>query len=69
MFWQGLHAPSLGARKPRLSTFFLGAFAAGFLLYGIALIYGGSSGIIPTQVGSTNLTALGYYLRSAPYVS
>ncbi len=50
------------SEEAALKYFLLGAFAAGFQLYGIALIYGGSAGSVPGQVGTTNLGALGYYL-------
>jgi len=54
------------SEEAALKYFLLGAFAAGFLLYGIALIYGGSSGIVPGQLGTTNLIALGHYLHNTP---
>ncbi len=54
------------SEEAALKYFLLGAFAAGFLLYGIALIYGGSSGVVPGQIGTTNLTALAFYLHSTP---
>jgi NADH-quinone oxidoreductase subunit N len=41
-----------------LKYFLLGAFASGFLLYGIALVYG--------TTGTTNLTAIGAYLTASP---
>jgi NADH-quinone oxidoreductase subunit N len=50
------------SEEAALKYFLLGAFAAGFLLYGIALIYGGSANSVPGQVGTTNLAALGHYL-------
>jgi NADH-quinone oxidoreductase subunit N len=55
------------SEEAALKYFLLGAFAAGFLLYGISLIYGGSSVIIPGHVGTTNLGALGYYLSEIPH--
>ncbi len=54
------------SEEAALKYFLLGAFAGGFLLYGIALIYGGSSSIVPGQVGTTNLRALGIYLHQMP---
>ena len=42
--------------KPVSSTFCLGAFSTGFLLYGIALIYG--------VTGSTKFTEIGIYLNA-----
>lgn len=54
------------SEEAAIKYFLLGAFAAGFLLYGIALIYGGSAGVVPGQVGTTNLAALGHYLRDVP---
>ena len=54
------------SEEAALKYFLLGAFAAGFLLYGIALIYGGSAGNIAGQVGTTNLGALGHYLNGNP---
>src|SRR5436305_1300597 len=47
-----------------LKYFLLGAFAAGFLLYGIALIYGGSAGAAVGGGGTTNLVVLADYLKS-----
>lgn len=44
-----------------LKYFLLGAFASGFLLYGIAMLYGGT--------GSTALPAIAHYLASASAVS
>jgi len=46
-----------------LKYFLLGAFAAGFLLYGIALIYGGSAGAVQGG-GTTNLIVLARYLAT-----
>lgn len=54
------------SEEAALKYFLLGAFAAGFLLYGIALIYGGSSFNVPGHVGTTNLAALGFYLSTNP---
>src|SRR5207253_10781507 len=52
-----------------LKYFLLGAFAAGFLLYGIALIYGGSAGAVNATGGTTNLTVLTAFLqKGAPTV-
>ena len=52
-------------RNPRsaeaaLKYFLLGAFASGFLLYGIALLYGAT--------GTTNLTAIGFQLAQSAVV-
>lgn len=55
------------SEEAALKYFLLGAFAAGFLLYGIALIYGGSAGAVgsgTTQGGSTNLTVLAAFLSN-----
>lgn len=49
------------SEEAALKYFLLGAFAAGFLVYGIALIYGGSSSA--TQPGTTNLNALSLFLQ------
>lgn len=46
------------SEEAALKYFLLGAFAAGFLLYGIALIYGGSSGAVPGGGGTTNLAQI-----------
>ncbi|MEO6462477.1 MAG: NADH-quinone oxidoreductase subunit N, partial [Candidatus Eisenbacteria bacterium] len=71
MIFLGLELMSLalyvlaGFRKNRfesneaaLKYFLLGAFATGFLLYGIALVYG--------TTGTTNLTAIGNFLLASP---
>jgi NADH-quinone oxidoreductase subunit N len=50
------------SEEAALKYFLLGAFAAGFLLYGIALIYGGSAGAAPGGGGTTDLTVLAAYL-------
>jgi len=56
------------SEEAALKYFLLGAFAAGFLLYGIALIYGGSAGSIDggsygtVAGGTTNLTLLAQHL-------
>lgn len=49
------------SEEAALKYFLLGAFAAGFLLFGIALIYGGSS--TTTQAGTTQLNTLLAVLR------
>lgn len=46
------------SEEAALKYFLLGAFAAGFLLYGIALIYGGAGMGQPGSGGTTNLTAI-----------
>ncbi|HLK58822.1 MAG TPA: NADH-quinone oxidoreductase subunit N [Chthonomonadaceae bacterium] len=54
------------SEEAALKYFLLGAFAAGFLLYGIALIYGGSAGAVTGGApagGTTNLTQLSAYLK------
>jgi NADH-quinone oxidoreductase subunit N len=48
------------SEEAALKYFLLGAFAAGFLLYGIALIYGGSA--TANHPGTTNLTDLNLYM-------
>ena len=53
------------SEEAALKYFLLGAFAAGFLLYGIALIYGGSAGAVGNG-GTTNLTVLTAYLSNLP---
>ncbi len=53
------------SEEAALKYFLLGAFAAGFLLYGIALIYGGSA--IHGGAGTTNLDQLSDILRSRGY--
>jgi NADH-quinone oxidoreductase subunit N len=73
MIFLGLELMSLGLyvlagfRKNRfesneaaLKYFLLGAFASGFLLYGVALVYGAT--------GSTNLSAIGAYLSGGSHV-
>ena len=56
------------SEEAALKYFLLGAFAAGFLLYGIALIYGGSAGAVAggssgtVAAGTTNLTTLAVHL-------
>ncbi len=49
------------SQESALKYFLLGAFASGFLLYGIAMLYGGT--------GSTALPAIAQYLASASSVS
>jgi NADH-quinone oxidoreductase subunit N len=51
------------SEEAALKYFLLGAFAAGFLLYGIALIYGGSAGADAGGGGTTNLVVLAGYLK------
>ncbi len=48
----------LESNEAALKYFLLGAFASGFLLYGIALLYGGT--------GSTNLQRIGDFLGDSP---
>lgn len=45
------------SEEAALKYFLLGAFAAGFLLYGIALVYGGSAAV--GEAGTTSLSILG----------
>jgi NADH-quinone oxidoreductase subunit N len=57
------------SEEAALKYFLLGAFAAGFLLYGIALIYGGSAGATAggsgaVAAGTTNLTVLASFLTN-----
>jgi NADH-quinone oxidoreductase subunit N len=52
------------SEEAALKYFLLGAFAAGFLLYGIALIYGGSG--IAGAGGTTNLAELAHRLDVQP---
>ena len=52
----GINRRSVFAAEAALKYFLLGAFASGFLLYGIALIYGAT--------GATNLTLINYQVRS-----
>src|SRR5581483_11066601 len=47
----GVNRRSAAAAEAALKYFLLGAFASGFLLYGIALVYGAT--------GTTNLAAIG----------
>jgi NADH-quinone oxidoreductase subunit N len=53
----GLNRRSSRAAEASLKYFLLGAFSTGFLLYGIALIYG--------AVGSTNLSVIGKAVMSS----
>lgn len=58
------------SEEAALKYFLLGAFAAGFLLYGIALVYGGSAGATAGGAeaniagGTTNLARLGFFLTT-----
>jgi NADH-quinone oxidoreductase subunit N len=54
----GFARTDLRSEEAALKYFLLGAFAAGFLLYGIALIYGGTGSLQPGFGGSTNLDIL-----------
>ena len=54
----GLRRGNLRANEAALKYFLLGAFATGFLLYGMALVYG--------TTGTTNLTAIGNFLLASP---
>ncbi|MBN1887712.1 MAG: NADH-quinone oxidoreductase subunit N [Thermoflexales bacterium] len=53
----GIAAPQAQSEEAALKYFLLGAFASGFLVFGIALVYGAS--------GTTNLAALRSALRTA----
>jgi NADH-quinone oxidoreductase subunit N len=52
------------SEEAALKYFLLGAFAAGFLLYGIALIYGGSAGAVAGGGGTTNLMVIAASLKA-----
>jgi NADH-quinone oxidoreductase subunit N len=54
----GMWRSSSRASEASMKYFFMGAFATGFLLYGIALIYGAT--------GSTNLNQISAYLLDQP---
>jgi NADH-quinone oxidoreductase subunit N len=54
----GMWRSSSRASEASMKYFFMGAFATGFLLYGIALIYGAT--------GSTNLNQIAVYLIDQP---
>lgn len=54
----GFRRNLLESNEAALKYFLLGAFASGFLLYGIALLYGGT--------GSTNLQRIGDFLGDTP---
>jgi NADH-quinone oxidoreductase subunit N len=56
----GFRRTRLESNEAALKYFLLGAFASGFLLYGIALIYG--------STGSTNLTTIGGFLAGSPMI-
>jgi len=57
----GLNRRSAKSAEGSLKYFLLGAFATGFLLYGIALIYGAT--------GSTNLTVIGQRVVDGNFVA
>jgi len=54
----GFRRHQLESNEAALKYFLLGAFASGFLLYGIALLYGAT--------GSTNLARIGDFLGATP---
>ena len=56
----GLFRNQLRSNEAGLKYFLLGAFSTGFLLYGIAMIYG--------VTGTTNVADIGLYLTSHPAV-
>ena len=51
-------SPRAESEEAGLKYFLLGAFASGFFLYGVALVFGAT--------GSTNLSAIGSYLMGSP---
>ena len=54
----GMRRSQLESNEAALKYFLLGAFASGFLLYGIALVYGAT--------GSTNLRDIGVFMTDSP---
>jgi NADH-quinone oxidoreductase subunit N len=54
----GFHRTRLESTEAALKYFLLGAFASGFLLYGIALLYGAT--------GTTNLQKMAAYIAESP---
>ncbi len=54
----GFRRARLESNEAALKYFLLGAFASGFLLYGIALLYGAT--------GSTNLTTIAAFMADSP---
>jgi NADH-quinone oxidoreductase subunit N len=56
----GIRRGNLESNEASLKYFLLGAFASGFLLYGIALLYGAT--------GTTNLTRMTAFLLDSPLV-
>jgi NADH-quinone oxidoreductase subunit N len=57
----GFRRSRLESNEAALKYFLLGAFASGFLLYGIALLYGAT--------GTTNLNEMGAYLADTPLLA
>jgi NADH-quinone oxidoreductase subunit N len=57
----GINRHSAPSAEAALKYFLLGAFASGFLLYGIALVYGAT--------GTTNLTLIGVQVRTLDVAS
>jgi NADH-quinone oxidoreductase subunit N len=56
----GFAYPRVTSEEAAMKYLILGAFAAGFFVYGLALVYG--------AVGTTNLAAIGTYLAAQPFV-
>lgn len=54
----GFRRSQLESNEASLKYFLLGAFSSGFLLYGIALVYGAT--------GATNLSAIGNFMTDSP---
>ncbi|ODS30987.1 MAG: NADH dehydrogenase I subunit N [Candidatus Scalindua rubra] len=57
----GFRRKSLGSNEASLKYFLLGAFATGFLLYGIAMLYGAT--------GTTNIKEIAAFLANNPPLS
>jgi NADH-quinone oxidoreductase subunit N len=57
----GFAYPRLTSEEAAMKYLILGAFAAGFFVYGIALVYG--------AMGTTNLAAIGALLAAQPFVA
>jgi NADH-quinone oxidoreductase subunit N len=57
----GFRRTRLDSSEAALKYFLLGAFASGFLLYGIALLYGAT--------GTTNLSRMAVFLTGSPILS
>jgi len=57
------------SEEAALKYFLLGAFAAGFLLYGIAMVYGGSMGLAHDGQPTTNLAEIATGLANGGLMS